>query len=181
MAKDRKVDVPNEETMPPPVEPAVIRADHPVHDEHPGDAHPPAAPATPATPAQPGGGPATPAIPATPPLRGSDKPPMVPVEHVPEGQEPLVAPGAVGPVEEGERAAVVLHPPTNVDPEHQAQLDRIADLERQIEEEKRNERRRLVDAEKEQFKTGLDQREAELRAQLARVRGEDVVDEPHEE
>lgn len=94
------------------------------------------------------------------------------VEDVPENP-PVVAAAAADPEQ-----VLDPHPTRHAhDEELAAQEERIADLERQIEEEKRNQRMHLVDEERRLYKENLDNREAGLLAQLARVRGE----EPHEE
>jgi hypothetical protein len=122
-------------------------------------------------------------------------------DHVPTEPTPTVgaapvppntgAPAAAGPAAAEAAAAEYVHPKDRAtelaeagklamlheDPEIAAQQVRIAELEQELAEAQRADRRRMVDADHQAMKDGLDQREAELRAQLARVRGE----EPHEE
>ena len=62
--------------------------------------------------------------------------------------------------------------PYVVDPEIEERNARIAEKQAELDALKQNERRRMVDAERAMTIEGLDQREAELDAQLARVRGD---------
>lgn len=63
------------------------------------------------------------------------------------------------------------------DPEIEERQERIRQLEDELRNAELEERRRLIDAEREYTLENLDNREAELKAQLARVRGEQPTEE----
>ena len=84
-------------------------------------------------------------------------------------------PPAVEPDTPGFDPDAAPHPFPYVDPEIAERQERIAELEEEIAQAEREERIRLVAADKALTIANLDDQEAALRAQLARVRGEDPV------
>lgn len=97
------------------------------------------------------------------------------------GTDPTDVPPAAAPAPvavEHEQSLRAVHPVEvggqmlYVDPEIEERNEEIAALEQEIRDAERENRRKLVDDERRLTIANLDDRKAELQAQLARVRGE---------